>query len=390
MKKIIFLTAILFFLTNISFAKKINSQKWLFKIEKISPIAETYGYKIGDILIDNYLDIKFDYTEYLPNSYNNNNNFSYDFGNRDAKKFSFDYKEDRLLYRPKNEKEKIANGVFIHTKSIPNEYIWKSISWTYVKYDESYCESIRKSFNNWFKEEKSKINLDIFIKEKQEKESPKRILCRVKTVIPSAEALGYKVGDVFIDVYKNIDFDRRNYILMAFNDYGKEGGYISGNYEKYISKHINNYDEKIIYRPNQENETEALGTIIKTKALPEKYIYDGIKWELKDFKESYANSIKNFSNSWLIKEITNREKQKELEEKAILQAKIKRELDLKNKKRQERLNKKPTLGEKQALIKAKSYLNNVGGFSRIGMIKQLEFEGFSFDEAEYAVDMLGY
>lgn len=45
----------------------------------------------------------------------------------------------------------------------------------------------------------------------------------------------------------------------------------------------------------------------------------------------------------------------------------------------------PTLGQKNALSKAKQYLN-ISGFSRKGLIEQLEFEGFSHEEALYGVD----
>ena len=44
----------------------------------------------------------------------------------------------------------------------------------------------------------------------------------------------------------------------------------------------------------------------------------------------------------------------------------------------------PTLGEKQAAISAKRYLE-FSAFSRSGLIKQLEYEGFSKQEAEYGV-----
>ena len=47
-------------------------------------------------------------------------------------------------------------------------------------------------------------------------------------------------------------------------------------------------------------------------------------------------------------------------------------------------NNEPTLGEKNALAKAKSYLS-LTGFSRTGLIEQLEFEKFSHEEAEYGV-----
>ena len=50
--------------------------------------------------------------------------------------------------------------------------------------------------------------------------------------------------------------------------------------------------------------------------------------------------------------------------------------------------KAPTLGEKNALDKAKSYLNFMA-FSRNGLIEQLEFEGFSNSEAVYGVDNCG-
>lgn len=52
------------------------------------------------------------------------------------------------------------------------------------------------------------------------------------------------------------------------------------------------------------------------------------------------------------------------------------------------LGKAPTLGEKNALEKAHSYLS-FSAFSKEGLIKQLNFEGFSAEEAQYAVDNCG-
>ena len=48
----------------------------------------------------------------------------------------------------------------------------------------------------------------------------------------------------------------------------------------------------------------------------------------------------------------------------------------------------PTLGERNALNSARSYLN-YSAFSRSGLIKQLEFEGYTTDEATYAVNNVG-
>lgn len=47
-----------------------------------------------------------------------------------------------------------------------------------------------------------------------------------------------------------------------------------------------------------------------------------------------------------------------------------------------------TMGQKNALKKAKSYLNFMA-FSYSGLIEQLEFEGFSNDEAVYGADNCG-
>lgn len=47
--------------------------------------------------------------------------------------------------------------------------------------------------------------------------------------------------------------------------------------------------------------------------------------------------------------------------------------------------KEPSVGQKNALAKAKSYLAYTS-FSYKGLIKQLEFEGFSYEEALYGVD----
>lgn len=43
----------------------------------------------------------------------------------------------------------------------------------------------------------------------------------------------------------------------------------------------------------------------------------------------------------------------------------------------------------QAAIKAQTYLDSMS-FSRDGLIKQLEFEGFTSDQAEYGVSSVGY
>ncbi len=51
-------------------------------------------------------------------------------------------------------------------------------------------------------------------------------------------------------------------------------------------------------------------------------------------------------------------------------------------------NKTPTMGEKNALAKAKEYLR-LTAFSRKGLIEQLEFEGFTNTESEYGADNCG-
>lgn len=49
------------------------------------------------------------------------------------------------------------------------------------------------------------------------------------------------------------------------------------------------------------------------------------------------------------------------------------------------LGKEPTVSQQNAVKKAKSYLN-FSAFSRKGLIEQLEFEGFSTEDATYGVD----
>lgn len=49
------------------------------------------------------------------------------------------------------------------------------------------------------------------------------------------------------------------------------------------------------------------------------------------------------------------------------------------------LGKEPTVSQKNAVRKAQSYLNTMA-FSRSGLIKQLEFEGFPNEDAVYGVD----
>ena len=45
--------------------------------------------------------------------------------------------------------------------------------------------------------------------------------------------------------------------------------------------------------------------------------------------------------------------------------------------------------DEQAAIKAKNYINSMS-FSRSGLIEQLEFEGFSQSQAEYGATAVGY
>lgn len=52
------------------------------------------------------------------------------------------------------------------------------------------------------------------------------------------------------------------------------------------------------------------------------------------------------------------------------------------------LGKEPTLGQKNALSKAKDYLKMMA-FSYKGLIEQLEYEGYSTEEATYGVDNCG-
>ena len=47
-----------------------------------------------------------------------------------------------------------------------------------------------------------------------------------------------------------------------------------------------------------------------------------------------------------------------------------------------------TTEQEQAVDKAQSYLDNVGGFSRKGLIKQLKYEGFSTNQATFATDYI--
>jgi len=54
----------------------------------------------------------------------------------------------------------------------------------------------------------------------------------------------------------------------------------------------------------------------------------------------------------------------------------------------EEQSNKATIGEKNALSKALSYLD-YSAFSYSGLVKQLEFEGFTYQEAVYGVDNSG-
>ena len=43
----------------------------------------------------------------------------------------------------------------------------------------------------------------------------------------------------------------------------------------------------------------------------------------------------------------------------------------------------------QAAQSAKSYMKHIGGFSRTGLIRQLEYEGFTPDQAAHGADSVG-
>lgn len=47
-----------------------------------------------------------------------------------------------------------------------------------------------------------------------------------------------------------------------------------------------------------------------------------------------------------------------------------------------------TVSQEQAIQSAERYLESLGGFSRQGLIDQLKFEGFTEEDAEFAVDYL--
>lgn len=278
----------------------------------------------------------------------------------------------------------------------------------------------------------------------------KKTLYIIKRLSPAAENLGFKVGDIFIDNFNNKKLKMDNYAPEAFDDNTfNKCGYNLGNYDKYIKTYTNSLDRKLLYRQFNEFETRAMGNFVLTEEISDKKIYNSIKWGIGKYDEAYCDTIKEFFVQWFNKEkekmnpihrneniiTTNEQKEndkysdieafmndnsawekeskaflaqaeKEFKEseakrkkelariearkKAELKARLQKEQDERKRRLEDRANREPTLGEKQAFIKAQSYLNNVGGFSRSGMIKQLEFEGFSYNEAEYAVDMLGY
>lgn len=64
------------------------------------------------------------------------------------------------------------------------------------------------------------------------------------------------------------------------------------------------------------------------------------------------------------------------------------EEDSEDEEEEEEDEEEPTTGEYNALRKARDYLNLMA-FSRSGLIEQLEFEGYSHDEAVYAADNCG-
>lgn len=63
------------------------------------------------------------------------------------------------------------------------------------------------------------------------------------------------------------------------------------------------------------------------------------------------------------------------------------EPQIKDREPKEEPKEKETVSQKNAVRKAKDYLNYTS-FSRKGLIEQLEFEGFSIEDATYAIDKL--
>lgn len=233
----------------------------------------------------------------------------------------------------------------------------------------------------------------------------KKTLYIIKRLNSKAESLGYKVGDIFIDNFNKNKLKTNNYVPEAFNDDKiNKCGYNLGKYDKYIKNYINNLDKKLIYRQFNEFETSAMGNFVLTEEINDKNILSSIKWGVVRFDETYCNTIKDYFDQWLkneneklssihkkekqnviIKEQKENEKYADIEafmndnsaweketkafkaeaerefkeaeakRKKELEAKIQKEREARKKRLEERANRPPTLGEKQALISAKCW-----------------------------------
>ena len=103
-----------------------------------------------------------------------------------------------------------------------------------------------------------------------------RYLYRVLGLSKSAETLGYKYGDIFIDNISSINFNIPNYMPNAFGNILNDNcGYDFGNYDSYMKYYINNVGDILVYRPHSSSEKFVLGKFIWLDAVSSSDIYWG-------------------------------------------------------------------------------------------------------------------
>ncbi len=195
------------------------------------------------------------------------------------------------------------------------------------------------------------------------------------TIFTGVEYVDSTMIDSFMDSYiTGLNINEDDFIsksVKKINNYtcGVEKHYTYSNSNKYktISYVIPNGSEVYAFSFGQKNELDDGNIDIIEKIIEKSIIISEEKsQETNEVVNQISNEVSNQTNN----QVTNQISQKNTTKNEISNTTS---------------VKTPTLGEKNALSKAKDYLAYTA-FSYTGLIEQLEYEGFSKAEATYGAD----
>lgn len=206
-------------------------------------------------------------------------------------------------------------------------------------------------------------------------------------VINNNEMVSNRIGEITYSVSNKwiLTKESGDYVYYPFDNVGI---IISSQY--YSDLISCNEDEK-------ERVYEKIVNSLTNKDIEKKVedkILNNIKWRTYNFVEErefliycYINDNSGYITTIILGEINQiSDKSKDVFNSLLNSIKFE-ELKLKNNLNNEVTS--VTLGEKNALKKAKNYLA-IMPYSYSGLVQQLEFEGFTKEEAEYGVTSVGY